>query len=898
MRGVVQGVGFRPFVYALARELGLSGWVKNTAHGVVIEAEGPRRALEEFQRGLVERAPALARVASVAVESVRPSGRAGFQVLASPSAGERQAVVPPDAAMCSDCRREVLDPSDRHHLYPFTNCTACGPRFTIVRGVPYDRRRTTMSRFPMCTDCEREYHDPADRRFHAQPTACPRCGPRAWLADRRGRPLGLPWAEGFARLVREGRIVAVKGLGGFHLACDALNPSAVAELRRRKGRPFKPLAVMARDLDAVRCFCRVSPAEEQLLLSPEAPIVVLEQRPEAATQLSGLAPGLRSLGVMLPYTPLHLLLFQEGFTLLVMTSGNEPDAPLVKDNTAALAELRPLADAFLLHDRQIYQRCDDSVVRAVDGAPQLYRRARGHVPRGVELPGPPAIGVAAVAAGFKAVGSAEVGGGAGAGGAAGVHACDASEGSAGAAASTAIPAAGPLRAPPPVLAVGGELKNTFCLTRGSTAFLSQHIGDLASLENEAFFRQSLARLQRFLAVKPGAVAYDLHPGYLSTRLAAELLGLEVDAIAGGAATPDPSAHRVRALSGPRGLLGVGVQHHHAHLCSCLADNGFPGPAVGVMADGTGYGLDGRVWGLEVLGGDLGGFSRLYHLEYLPLVGGEAAVREPLRLAVGCLAQFAPDGGLEWLLGRHPGRAAEIQVWWSMARSGVNSPLASSCGRLFDAASALLGVCLLNTYEAQAASELGEVAWPDVEDAYPVVVEEGGGTEGPKAWDTPPPAHPAAEPAACAGGPRASQREGVADPGRSSAPPAPTQGAGAAGSAPGLSPSPGRILAGPIVLSLWEDVRAGVPPGLAAARFHNAVAVAMVEAARRAAEACGVDRVALSGGSFQNPLLLARVRRGLEAAGLKPLLHRQVPANDGGLSLGQAAAAHALLRGGA
>ena len=809
-RGVVQGVGFRPFVCATARRLDLGGTVQNTSSGVVIEVEGDPAGIERLLAELRENPPPLARIEGLEQCAIQPAGRGAFTILPSAGAAGRQALIPPDVATCPDCRREVADPADRHHRYPFTNCTACGPRFTIIMGVPYDRDQTTMRAFSMCPDCAREYHDQVDRRFHAQPVACPACGPRAWAVAPDGTPLGGAWDEEAARVLRGGGTVAVKGLGGFHLACDALSAAAVERLRGRKDRPRKPLAVMARDLDAARRFCVVSDAEAAALLDPAAPILALEQRPGAVPDI--LAPGLRTLGVMLPYTPLHLMLFARGFELLVMTSGNEQDQPLVRDEGEAQRELAGLCDLFVFHNREIHQRCDDSVGRVVDGELQLYRRSRGFVPSPVDLP-------------------------AGAPG----H--------------------------PPLLATGGDLKNAFALGVGRRAFLSQHIGDLASLENELFFREALERLARFLAVTPRIFAYDMHPGYMSTRLAADFLGCDVTGVAGQAVAAR-AASGVAVVEGAGGdaagdaagaAAGVAVQHHHAHMASCMADNGLVGEVVGVSADGTGYGLDGAVWGFEVLSGGYGGFRREYHLAAVPLIGGEAAAREPPRMALAHLLAALGGGGLDAARRAMPRHAAAMEVWAAMAASGFNSPPTTSCGRLFDAAAALLGICDLNTYEAQAAFELTDLVVSGMDDAYPFAVREAGGRE----------------------------TGGAGQAGRAS-------GAGEAGRASGA----GEILAGEAIAALAADVARGTSAGIVATRFHNTVAGMMVEAAARAAARRGLRRVVLGGGTFQNPYLLLRVRDALRRRRLDVYWHHRVPAGDGGLALGQAAVALCVLgRGG-
>ncbi|KKM09617.1 hydrogenase maturation protein HypF [Clostridiales bacterium PH28_bin88] len=743
LRGTVQGVGFRPFVYRLAGERGLTGWVENSSGGLVVEVEGEEPAVEDFSRELVSRPPGLARVEEVRRELLPPAGYTEFRICASREEERREAAIPPDTATCPDCRREVLDPRDRHYLYPFTNCTRCGPRYTIVRELPYDRERTAMKPFPLCPDCAREFHDPLDRRFHAQPVACPSCGPRVELVDMTGKRLtaNAGWLEALWQRLQAGQVVAIKGLGGFHLACNAADATAVAGLRRRKEREAKPLAVMCRDLEVVRRHCRVGPAEVELLTSPKAPIVILDRRPDCLLP-EALSPGLDSLGVMLPYTPLHLLIMNGPLDVLVMTSANPGDLPMVKDNHEALERLQGMADAVLWHDRDIPWRCDDSLVRVAGRETLLFRRSRGYVPSSFPVP-----------AGKEGV----------------------------------------------ALGAGGEMKNAFCLVKNGRAYLSPHIGEMGSLETQESYRDSLAHLQDLVGAAPQVVGYDLHPGYHSSRLARSL----------------PA-------------VAVGVQHHHAHLASCLADNGCRGPALGAVLDGTGYGSDGRLWGCEILSGDFLDFQRHCHLRYLPLPGGEVSVKRPWRMAVaylhGCLgeegmARARRMFGSLW--------AEELAVVERMLATGFNSPLTSSAGRLFDAVAALLGICPVAGYEGEAAARLEALARRD------------GGTAG---------RYPS----------RVSGEE--MDP-------------------------------GPLLMALLEDLDRGRDPALIARRFHLGVAAMVTAAVERAAEAAGLPEVALSGGVWQNSLLLETAARLLKKKGFRVLRHRETPTNDGGLALGQAMVAY-------
>ena len=652
--GVVQGVGFRPFVYNLATDLELTGWVLNSSAGVEIEVTGPDAALDEFAERLSSDAPPLARIDTVDVAAVPADALdlpdpGEFVIRHSEArAGDFQPISP-DVSICDDCRRELFDPRDRRHRYPFINCTNCGPRFTIIQDIPYDRPQTTMASFNLCPDCQAEYDDPRDRRFHAQPNACPVCGPRVWF-ERSGvdLPSASPTAEAAVQATREalesGWILAIKGLGGFHLACDATDDRAVVRLRERKGRVDKPFALMAFDLEAVERFCHVDQAERALLTSRERPIVLLREREDSPIS-THVAPGNRYLGVMLPYTPLHYLLLEpdDDFPVaLVMTSGNYSEEPIATDNAGARQRLGHLADVFLFHDRDIHARCDDSVTRIFDGVELPVRRSRGYAPYPVHLP-------------FSA---------------------------------------------PQILAVGGELKNTFCLTRDRYAFLSQHIGDMENYETLRFFEQMVEQLERTFRVEPEIVAYDLHPGYLSTKYA---LGLEM---ADGSLQP--------------------VQHHHAHVAAVMAENGLPGDrsVIGVAFDGTGYGTDGAIWGGEVLVADYATARRVAHLKYVPLPGGDEAIRRPYRTALAHLWA----AGVNWEAGLPPVDAAsdlERSVLRQQLEREVNTIPTSSVGRLFDAVSALAGVRQRVNYEAQAAIELEMRVDPEVEDAYAFALGDDG-----------------------------------------------------------------------------------------------------------------------------------------------------------------------------
>jgi hydrogenase maturation protein HypF len=637
VRGVVQGVGFRPFIYRLAQEEGLAGSIGNDTDGVTIEVEGPAGRVEAFLARLRAEMPPLARIDTTEVRELAATGQAGFRIVASEVLGRVSTGIPADAATCADCLRELLDSGDRRYRYPFLNCTNCGPRYTITRRIPYDRPQTSMARFTMCAACQAEYDDPGNRRFHAQPNACWSCGPRVWLVRRDGTQIDVadPVLACIERLAA-GEIVAIKGIGGFHLSVDATNEAAVMRLRERKHRYGKPLAVMVRDVDAAREVCVVTAAEEALMQSSARPIVLARKR-ENSGIAEGVAPGIPWLGVFLPYAPLQHLLFASGrLKALVMTSANLSEEPIAIDNDEALVRLRQIADAFLMHDREILQRCDDSVAAMVDGAPQLIRRARGFVPLSVGLP------------------------------------MDA----------------------PPLLAVGGHLKNVFALARGRFVYQSQHLGDLENLTGLEFFKESLDHLMRTFEIEPRMVVHDLHPGYLSTEWS-------------------------KGWARERGLATLAVQHHHAHVAGCMAEHGLTGTAIGLALDGTGYGTDGRIWGGEVLMSRLDGFQRFAHLEYVPMPGGDAAVKEPWRMALGVLRTAGLDVGSSEILELLGARENDAAVLERMIERGVNAPLTSSCGRLFDAAAALILGRRKVDYEAQAAIELEGLAVdePDIEPGY-------------------------------------------------------------------------------------------------------------------------------------------------------------------------------------
>jgi hydrogenase maturation protein HypF len=741
VEGVVQGVGFRPFVYGLATGLGLTGLVGNDVDGVFAEVEGPDAAVSEFLERLERDAPPLARIERVSTTAMAPRQEASFVIAPSEAQGPRRTLISADTATCADCLRELADPADRRFGYPFINCTNCGPRFTIVRDVPYDRPLTTMAPFAMCERCAAEYHDPADRRFHAQPTCCPACGPRLALKDQRGldQPSQNPLAAA-AELLRQGRILAVKGVGGYHLAADAACEQAVAALRARKHREDKPFAVMAADLAAAADLAEVDAVAAGLLTSPARPIVLLPRHPQANVA-TATAPGNRQLGIMLPYTPLHHLLLAAVTRPIVLTSGNVSDEPIAYRDDDARERLSGIADAFLTHDRAIHIRTDDSVTRTFRGRPTLIRRSRGYVPEPVTVT---------------------------------------------------------RRFPRPVLACGAELKNTFCLARGRHAFISHHVGDLENAETLRSFTEGIEHFGRLFDIEPEVVAYDLHPEYLSTKYA-----LELD------------------------LPRQGVQHHHAHIASCLADNSEDGPVIGVAFDGTGYGPDGTIWGGEFLVASLAGFERAGHLAPVPMPGGAAAIRQPWRMA----AAYLGDAHDLDVRRRHQDRWPAVVA---LAEKGINSPLTSSAGRLFDAVAAILGVRDVINYEGQAAVELEQLADPGEAGAYPAGIEAGQG--------------------------------------------------------------PFRASGADLLHAIVADLTARVPAPVIAARFHGGVAGLIEAGCLLLRDRHGLGTVALSGGVFQNLLLLRATVGRLEARGFRVLLHARVPCNDGGISLGQAvvAAARAVL----
>ncbi len=760
VRGVVQGVGFRPFIYRLAQQQNLKGWVRNTSGKVEIEVEGDEETLKDFLADLQAKAPPMARIEEVEASFHPIKGYTEFEIWQSLSQEREYQLVSPDIATCQDCKRELFQSSDRRFRYPFTNCTNCGPRFTIIEDIPYDRDKTTMRHFEMCPDCQQEYDDPLDRRFHAQPNACSECGPSLKLVNAEGNPIECSdTIKAAAALLKRGKILALKGLGGFHLACDATNEEAVTLLRNRKGRHSKPLAVMVATLDEIELHCSLSPEERRLLQSAQCPIVLVRLRPErlkpegwqhSSSNISkAVAPNLKYLGVMLPYTPLHHILLRETNLPLVMTSGNLSEEPIAKDNDEALRRLGGIADYFLLHNRDIFCRYDDSVY-IVEGMPQAIRRARGYAPYPIPLP-------------FKSK---------------------------------------------RILACGAEQKNTFCITKGEHAFLSQHIGDMENEETLEHFENTIELYKRLFRIEPEAIAYDMHPEYLSTKYALQ-------------------------AGSEQGLNLVPVQHHHAHIVSCLVENKVEGKVIGVAFDGTGYGTDGSIWGGEFLLADWRGFQRVGHLEYVPLPGGESAIKKPYRMAVSYLytllgedfpLESLPTGKLD---------PVELDIIKQQLKRGINSPLTSSCGRLFDAVSALAGVRGEVDYEAQAAIELEMLASDEGgSNSYPFSIVEHQGIRVVKLAE--------------------------------------------------------------LLSAVVQEVKNRSPIPIISLRFHNTMAHMVVEMCKLIGKETSIDQVALSGGVFQNRLLLRLATAALEREGFSVLTHKLVPCNDGGISLGQAVIAHFAL----
>lgn len=745
VQGIVQGVGFRPFVYNLCQSCGLKGYIANTSSGVDIEVEGEEENIKGFLEDLRDKKPPLARIDSVAKKSLLPAGYKEFSIKKSREKRDRSAAVTPDAGICEDCLQELFNPPNRRYLYPFINCTNCGPRYTIIKGVPYDRERTSMSSFIMCDECQKEYESPSNRRFHAEANCCLTCGPKVWLTDSRGEETSCPDPiKEAVQLLKQGKVLAVKGLGGFHLAVDATSDEAVQRLRRKKMREEKPLALMVCDEGAISKFALMDKEEEHILKTPERPIVLL--RKKANSHISeAVSPRNSTFGVMLPYTPLHYLLLKDNFLALVMTSGNISDEPIVIDNEEAIQRLGGIADHFLFHDREIYLRSDDSLVRKMNNKTSMIRRSRGYVP-------------------VPAVLKSEM---------------------------------------PPVLACGGELKNTVCLTKKNEAFLSQHIGDLKNLEALKFFRMSIEHMERVLEMKPDIIAYDNHPDYLSTKWAKE---------------QEQSGKKI-----------FGIQHHHAHIAGCMAENKIEEKVIGLALDGTGYGDDGTVWGGEMMIADFQDYQRIGHFEYVPIPGGDMAVKEPWRMGISYLYHTYGRNfegiGLESLKNIDKDKTGLIV---DMIEKRFNSPLTSSTGRLFDGVAFLVGLRDKVNYEGQGAMEL---------EALLGNKKNGNGNHYPSLFDE--------------------DKDSLT------------------------------FKVAPIIKGIIEDLLKKTSQEEVSLRFHDTLIALFVKAVRWANEKSKINRVALSGGCFQNSYLLSRLENELIENGFNVYTHGIVPCNDGGLSLGQA-----------
>jgi len=743
INGIVQGVGFRPFIFNLASDQNLMGWVRNSASGVDIEVTGYPEEIKSFIGKISTQSPPLAQIDTIKSEQIEHKTFSDFKIISSKDKGSDFIPVSPDVAICSQCQSELFDSQDRRYRYPFINCTNCGPRFTIIRDIPYDRPKTTMAGFEMCLDCQEEYEDPRDRRFHAQPVACPACGPQVWLELTPGEVIAeKDNAIQIARqLLKEGKILAVKGLGGFHLACDATNPEAVARLRIRKRRPAKPFALMAFDLDTIRNFVITTAASEKLLESPQSPIVLMPKK-DSSNIAEAVAPGQSRLGFMLPYTPLHLLLLEPSNNFpsaLVMTSGNLSEEPIIKENQAARERLDGIADAYLLHDRPIHMRIDDSVFTIVMEKPYPIRRARGYAPNPIRL-------------------------------------------------SENLPQ---------VLGVGPQMKNTFCLTRDKYAFLSHYIGEMENWETFQDFTKAVQHYQSLFRIQPEAIGYDLHPGYLTTKYALEMAQTDQ-------------------------LPGYPIQHHHAHLAAGMVENGLdPKTRVaGLIFDGTGYGTDGAIWGGEVLIGNCQDFTRVYHLKYVPLPGGDIAIRKPARMALSTLWAY----GFDWREDLAPVMflsALERDTLKNQLAKEINTTPTSSMGRLFDVVSSLLGLRQSITYEAQAAIELEALTDPNEMGYYPLQIVD---TE---------------------------------------------------------------INIESLIGAILTDIENNIEKAVTAARFHNTIAQISLSIAQKIRQEVGIDRFVLSGGVWQNQLLLEKTAALLVKNGIQPLIHSQTPPNDGCVAFGQA-----------
>ncbi|MCK4352964.1 carbamoyltransferase HypF [candidate division WOR-3 bacterium] len=735
LKGVVQGVGFRPFVHRLAQEHKLTGFVRNSSDGVTVFAEGERESIDLFFESISKEAPPLAIIQDRSLKLCKPEGSKEFRIKESKGGKDKSAVPPPDVSICDSCLKELFDHNDRRYRYPFINCTSCGPRFTIIKNLPFDRAYTTMNEFKMCSECNKEYNEITDRRYHIQTNACEKCGPEvSFIKDEETIGQGESAIKLASECLKNGEIVVVKGAGGFHFMSDAENENMAERIRTFKGRKFKPIAVMSYSLSDIKKYAWVSEEEERLLTSPERPIVLLRKK-EPFLLANSIAPFNQYIGVMLPYLPIHyLLLHDSGLLAIVDTSGNLKGEPLIYRNDEALKKLSSMTRYFLIHNRDIHIRCDDSVVKMVSGLPMSFRRARGYVPLPIKLS----------------------------------------------------------KTTEPILATGGEIKNTFCITRKNLAFLSQHIGDIKNLDVYEFYKETIEHFKYIFKTEPEIIAYDLHPEYLSTNFVKELTTW--------------NSH----------LTTIGIQHHHAHIASCMAENGVEGEVIGIAFDGTGYGTDGNVWGGEFFVGGYNGFKRTHHLKYIPLPGGDQAAHQPWRMAVSYLAQAFGEEAL-----RFTKRWSRSDFIYSMIKKGINCPLASSMGRLFDAVSSLLGFCDINTYEGEAAVRLENQCHNAKAVPYNYKID---------------------------------------------------------GSEIDVSPM------------IREIMLKGEGVDKIAQRFHLTIVDIILEVCKELRKEYGIGRVVLSGGVFQNKIIIEKATELLRRSKFNVFTHLRVPPNDGGLSLGQVAIA--------
>jgi len=747
IKGIVQGVGFRPFIYSLANRYGLNGFVLNDTEGVMVEVEGSKVFIDEFLLDIKNQVPPLSIIEQILVRELPVTGYKKFAIKPSASKKEKFVLISPDIATCDDCLDELFDPENRKYGYPFLNCTNCGPRFTIIENIPYDRGKTTMAKFPMCRECQNEYDNPFNRRFHAQPNCCSECGPHLALLDKSGKEIATKSSIiRTCEFLRMGKIVAIKGLGGFHLACDARNQEVVAKLRRGKRREEKPFALMAKDIQSIKTFCKVNELEQKLLISNRKPIVLLEKI-EPNLIAAAVAPQQKYLGMMLPYTPIHHLLFSS-LSALVMTSGNFSNEPIVYSNCKALEQLGDVADYFLVHNRKIHTRCDDSVTRIFNGSEMLVRRSRGYVPEPVEFP-------------YKKQ----------------------------------------------ILSCGAQLSSTFCLTRDNYAFMSHYIGDLENLETLEAFEEGIEHFKKLFSIEPQIIAYDLHPEYLSTKYAKQL------------------------LKNNHNLIGVPIQHHHAHIVSCMVDNCIDEKVIGIAFDGLGYGTDGNLWGGEFFTADFNNFQRMAHFQNIPMPGGTKAIDEPWRMAISYLYQtYGKDFDKIKIACLTKLNKKSLELVTKIICLNINSPLTSSVGRLFDAVSSLLGICDRINYQGQAAIEL-EMA-----------IESPGTTE-----DT---GH--------SYGYTVKEINGI------------------------FIIEPACIISG-----IVEDIIHRLPASIISLRFHTAIAGIIVDICDRIRKTTGLNSVVLTGGVFQNMFLLRKAIKGLDKKGFNTFTQHRVPTNDGGIALGQA-----------